>query len=350
MADKVSKAKALWGEARRSAAKAKDAAVESIDTRTGDRASKTLATGSDSVRVVKTKTQDLTKTAVEAAAGTKIGATGLERAEEGFTFLGGLPGFTAIGDTVQSRQGISRLVQRLQEDPFDPMPPVWLAEAFLRAQREQGGVNAVRAVANPVRIAVQGVASAVKHAGKEQTAVPATTQLLGRAYVLALTHLDENLETHELHALSRVYLARGAPTEAVRLAQGAIACEGSGTAEAAVTLARAHAQRGALALASDSARLAVDLGSTVGHQLLAELPATGDDEGGSLSTDERADLLSMVELEDVVRYRGAAPTAREMASDVYERQRQRLKSQGPKLRAATESLKGRFGAEEADRV
>lgn len=359
MADKRSKAKAAWGEAKRSAAKKAKAAVEKVDEKTSDGASKAIDKGGTASKGVIETSQKATTSAVERMAGTDTGATTLDGAKKAFSTFASLPGVTLIGDGVQSRQGVGRLMERLRDDPFDPMPPVWLAEAMLKAQREQKGVNIVRAAVSPARIAMVGLATAVKDANEQQPAVPAPTQLLGRSYVLALARLDERLSTHDLHALSRVYLARGAPAEAVRLAQGAIAVGGDGVAEAAITLARAHGRNGSLPQAKAAAHLAVDLGSTLGHQILAELPDVhaehGDTDAGrpggdrpAVTTAQRAELHAKVETEDVERYRGAAPTVKGMAGDVLDQQRRRLKDQGPKVRAVGDRMKDRLRKEAGD--
>ncbi len=340
MAGKKSKAKALIGDARRMAAERTESAVNKLDDKTGGKATGAIGAGGRLGKGLLDKTNDTARSGVEKGAETDTGAKALIGAKKGLEALSQAPVLSAVGDTVQARHGTTRLAEHVRDHPFDPMPPVWLAEAMLRARREQNQVDVVRTVVNPVRVPVQLAAKAVATANQEPPRVPMITQLLGRAYVLALARLDEELTAPELHALSRVYLARGAPDEAVRLAQGAIAIGGDETAVAAITLARAHGQRRSLSLAREAAELAVASGSTFGHQILAELPgpSTADSTPGTetMTTDQRAELLALVQAEDVVRYRGVAPGATDVVGAVLDRQRDRFKTQSSKLKTAVE--------------
>ncbi|MEM9565601.1 MAG: hypothetical protein AAGA93_23465 [Actinomycetota bacterium] len=350
MTDKRSKARSRLRDAANRLAKESETAIERIDDKTGDGASKTLAGGRRLVRGAIDRSQQLADQGAAKLADTDAGAPIVRGAKVGVETIGQLPGFTAIGDGLQAWQGVPRLAERMQDDPFDPMPPVWLAEALLRSQRHQRTVDLGRAALAPIRIPLVAGAKAVTAVDAEESPIPVVTQLLGRAYVLALARLDGELTTGALHALSRVYLARGAPDEAVRLAQGAVAAGGPDTAEAAITLARAHGHRRALDRAWAASTVAVEHGSTLGHQLHAELSSivasadAGDDADlPALSNDDRAGLLSLVETDDIARYRGVAPTAGQAIDDLARQQKKRLDAQAPKVRDTFERAKRRLG-------
>jgi hypothetical protein len=230
--------------------------------------------------------------------------------------LGEVPGLTLAADTIAARHCVDLLAARLKEDPDDPRRHVWLAEAVLRTRRDLGRWAFVRTLAHPsslvLRTALRGIAWLAAAGGSDPAEV-----LLRRAITLAGAQARESdVRPVALHVLARVYLARGMPADAIRLAGGAAAVESDEQVRVLITAARALQALRRRDDAERVAQAAVDRGNTLGYELLARLLAV---DRVRLQHDPAAharDLLDMrrrVRQEDRVGYFGAARSPAEIA-------------------------------------
>ena len=254
-------------------------------------------------------------------------ATAGDTVRRGRKRLAGLPGLTLTADTIAARHCVDLLAAGVKEDPDDPRRHIWLAEAVLRTRRDLKRWARMRAVADPrsliVRSAVRGIASL----GQDAEHDPAE-QLLKRAFALAQARVREHdRDPLALHAIARVYLARRMPEDAARLAGLASAAESGERAEVLITGARALK---ALRRRDEAARLAqgaVDHGSTLGYELLAQLLLIDRAHVKQAPAVHVVDVLELrreVRAEDRARYFGATRSTAEVALAVKSAQWQKL--------------------------
>jgi hypothetical protein len=231
--------------------------------------------------------------------------------------MAGLPGLSAPADLIAARYCVDLLATRFKEDPADPLRNVWLAEALLQTQRDLRTLVRLRCVVNPSSIIVRTAVTQVARLGDEADGEDAAVKLLRRAFALAAARRD----AAALHVLSRVYLARGMPHEALRFAALAASSDAappdtsaappdaSHRADALVTAARALHKAGRRDDATRAAERAVEQGNTLGYEVLARLLATQREDVTRDVSGRVArvrELRRKVRPEDRARYSGAA--------------------------------------------
>jgi hypothetical protein len=230
------------------------------------------------------------------------------------------------GHAVQACHGVGVLTERVRVHPQHPVYHLWLAEALARAERDATRVRIARgatsAVFNPTSLVVrEAVRASVTLARAEDE--PASRRVLRSAWCLACARVQLDPADHEaLHVMARVYLAHGMNAQAAQFA--ALATSAGAPAESLVTRARALCRDGRLEAAQHDAQRAVQHGCSVGNEVLAEVLAARMRAGGDADAAglRRAYAeLGPISAEDRTRYWGFAPSAREAASTVAERER-----------------------------
>jgi hypothetical protein len=234
--------------------------------------------------------------------------------------LARLPGLTATADLLAARHCVDLLAAAVKEHPYDPLRYVWLAEALQRTQHDMRmlvRVRAATAVATGVGLAaliarpvVRGMAGLGEARGEE----PAV-RLLRRAFALVVKRVrGGDINPDDLHTLARVYLAQGMPAETLRLTRLATAMSPTPSGDVLVTAARAFHR---LRRPTDAARMAeraIEHGSTIGYDVLAQLRLADRAQLVRRLADGVGDwraLRSQVRSEDRVRYFGATRTPRQ---------------------------------------
>jgi tetratricopeptide (TPR) repeat protein len=230
--------------------------------------------------------------------------------------FGALPGVTAPVDLIAARHCVDILADRLKEDPTDPRRHVWFAEALQHTRRDIRTWARLRTVMEPSSLLVRTAVRGVTQLGEDGSAEDAETRLLRRAFAISASRVrGGEADPVVLHVLARVYLARGMPAEALRLAGQAFAIESDERADVLVTTARALRRMRRREDAARAAERAVDLGTTLGYDVLARLMTT---DGAQLRRDpgRLIELRRKVRAEDRVRYAGAARSGAEIARAV----------------------------------
>jgi len=237
--------------------------------------------------------------------------------------VGGLPGITAAADAIAARHCVDLLAKGLEQDPHDPQRLLWLAEALLRTRRDMRRWTRLRTVVDPSSLLVRTALTQASRLGDETGDDPAV-RLLKNAVSRARPALPEPTAAH---VLARVYLQRGRPQDALRLARFAGSKAPAQRPDALITAALAFV---ALKQRDDAVRLAeraVEQGNSLGYAVLAPLHATNR---SRLSRDpaqhakQWKQLLGQVGIEDRVRYHGAARTRAEVALAVRSAQWRKL--------------------------
>ena len=160
--------------------------------------------------------------------------------------------------------------------------------------------------------------------GQDGADEPASARFLRRSFQLAAPAAKAgSRDSVALHVLARVYLARGMPADALRLAKlSAAGAHDPHAADALVTAARAYKALAQHRNAADAARLAVERGSTLGYEILAAAAGSGDEATTALARiSATGDLLQRIELSDRARYHGVARTPAQIAQIAAQQQR-----------------------------
>lgn len=247
-----------------------------------------------------------------------------------------LPLLSGVGDVIAIRNGLDLLVPMLKAAPQDPQRNLWLGEALQRAERDMRAVAAARAMVNPWALATRFTVRFAAELGHDASDEPASVRFLRRAFQLATPAAKAGVsDAMGLHVLARVYLARGVPLNALRLAKYSVAVSVPEGGEALVTAARAYKVLGQQRNAARAARLAVQRGCTVGYEVLAAIAYAAGDEADTATTDGRlmtsTDLLARIDPAHRVRYSGVSRSRQEIAQVVA--QHQRAKAAGTSRRA-----------------
>lgn len=240
------------------------------------------------------------------------------------TEVGQLPGLTALGDTSRALYGIPSLSQRLVDEPDNPWAYLWLAEAlsrWARAQRVMAGARALVEPSSLITRAAIGELTLASDPGR-----PLEERLLRSCYVLAGRSLGSDSRADMLHALSRVYRAAGKSDEALIALQPALLVAGDHQARAYVTAARLHYEARRFSEARTAARVALDLGSTVGNEVLSDVlsaQVSGGWRARSQAVQDAVRLRAEVDPADVVDYYGTFTTAGAALSEAMVEQGQK---------------------------
>jgi tetratricopeptide (TPR) repeat protein len=158
------------------------------------------------------------------------------------------------------------------------------------------------------------------------SSLPASEQLLLRAFRLAEERLRSGFDAHALHVIARVYLAKRSPEAAVEPAKLALA-DPSDPARGhfLFTLGRAYLATGRTDDAQRAAELSLATGTTLGHELLADLLfREGEADETKQRHGEYVDLLGKVDDADRSAYYGTSRSGRDAASAVLESQKAKL--------------------------
>jgi hypothetical protein len=220
-----------------------------------------------------------------------------------------LPFLGVAGDAIAQRHGIDQLVALRREDPTDPERTLWLAEGLARVERTTKNYRRLRAVSDPTSIVQRAVMSTAAQVGAEKRR-PAVERLQRQAYGLALLRLrDDPRDARAWHVCARVHLARGDAEGARVLAQLAVLASPQDVAGVGlVTVARAQHALGRRMDAADSARRAIDEGSSLGNEVFAALVRGNASLSSSERIDKAAVLRSRIRVEDRIAYQGVAPS------------------------------------------
>jgi tetratricopeptide (TPR) repeat protein len=218
-------------------------------------------------------------------------------------------GIEKVTAGIAARHCVDLLAEGLEQDPDDPRRSLWLAEALLRMQRDMRTWAWLRTVTDPSSNVFRTAREEMSHPGGDDAAI----RLLKTAFYRARSAAAEPVAAH---VLARVYLQRGRPQDALRLARLAGSKAPGERRDLLITAALAFV---ALEQRDDAVRLAeraIEQGSSLGYAVLAPLHATNR---SSLSRDparhaqEWRRLREQVRIEDRVRYHGAARTPAEVA-------------------------------------
>jgi hypothetical protein len=262
------------------------------------------------------------------AADSSVAASVGSASRSGRKLVGGLPGISAPAELMAARHCVDILAEKLREDPGDPRRHVWLAEALLRMQRDTKAWVRVRGVIEPSSILFRTAVRGVTRLGAEHGADEPAMRLLRRAFTLAKTRVRRDDTDHlALHVLARVYLARGSPADALRVARLAGVVPSEERADVLVTAARGFRTLGRREDAAQVAERAVHHGSTLGYEVLAQLLVTDGSRFGRNPTGHATrwmELRRKVRPEDRARYFGATRTAAEVARAVKSAQRHKV--------------------------
>jgi hypothetical protein len=233
-----------------------------------------------------------------------------------------------MADLIAARHCVDVLAARLREDPRNPQCQVWLAEALLRMRRDMRAWARVRGIAEPASILVRTTVRQMALLGEEGGAEEPAGRLLKRAFALAAAHARrDNGDPVALHVLARVYLARRMPADALRMARLAGMVAPDERADVLVTAARSFHRLGRRDDASLVAGRAVEQGSTLGYEVLAQLLLA---DRSRLTRDPTGcvagwmELRRKVRVEDRATYFGATRTPAEIALAVKSAQWQKV--------------------------
>jgi hypothetical protein len=228
-----------------------------------------------------------------------------------------MPLLGVASDAIAHRHGVADLVELRRQDPSDPERTLWLAEALLRAEKSTKTYRRMRAVTDPTSIVQRAAMSTAAQLGAEKKA-PVAERLLRHAYGLALVRLrDDPRDARAWHVCARVHLARGDADGARVLAQLAVLASPEEVAGVGlVTVARAQHALGRRIDAADSARRAIESGSSLGNEVFANLVRGNASLSPSERIDKAAALRSRIRPEDRIAYNGVAPTVARTATGV----------------------------------
>jgi hypothetical protein len=240
------------------------------------------------------------RTRVGNAVGTSTGRAG-RRVKE-------MPILSLPSAVLEERRGVSHLSSLVADDPENPMPAIWLAEALQLLHRDLKIYLGLRTVWTWYAPLIAETAKVAHALGHGELVRPADA-MLRRAYSLAMIRLRADRHDAEaLHVVARVFLATGQHRGGVKPCTFAVLRSqptATTQAEALFTLSRLHHRSGDIASARVAADQAIRQGCSLGWQVRADLVFHAEDQ---TSTTERITayrrMLSHIDPDDEVAYRG----------------------------------------------
>jgi hypothetical protein len=270
----------------------------------------------------KGKQEALTEAAADSRRGAAVGRATRRVAAE----LQGLPGLSAPADVLRAKNAIGDLAARVEAEPDNPYAYLWLGEALKALERDTRVYVVIRALAQPGSLASRYVLKVGAGIGAE-TAVSASDEMLRRAFALADQRLRrDDFDADALHAIARVYLAKGAPETAVHPATLALRDPSHPSSGAFFfTLARAYLAAGQLPAARRAAERSIAAGTTLGYELLADLLFAGDAESETKERhQEYVQLFGQVAAADRTAYYGVDRSGSDALKTVLASQKAKL--------------------------
>ena len=306
----LDKLKAAGLEAQRMTREAAAAVVEEAETEFGDhewygsakRLGRTVGEfGLDVVAVTRETATEAVETVGQTEAGRYAGRTSRQVAG----FLSKLPLLSVATDIMRARNGIDGLYEHLKASPDDPVRNLWLAEAMARLERDRGRYIAIRTAIDPSFYVRQRAMEVGVGVGAEKQRPP-RERLLRNAFALAIRRLEQDpADAAALHVLSRVYLGQEVLGEAVRFSKLSILAD-SGDGHSVFTLGRCYLALDQPDNSRRAALLAIERGTSMGNELLAELCLVDPALAGTDRIEAYSESLERVEVDDRARYSGPA--------------------------------------------
>jgi hypothetical protein len=235
-----------------------------------------------------------------------------------------LPILTAVTDAFKARNGIPYLHSQFLEQPDNAEVALWLAESMGRTQADVAMFQNLRSATDPTYYVVFKSIKAATNLGvkpEDQT----ERKLLQHAFTIAKQNVAQNPnDSNSLHVLGRVYFAmKDMESSLVSCKMSVIADRNSPLPW--VTIAKIEIVSGKLDDAKFAAQRAIDLGNTMGHELLANIMVIESGENASMSVlKEFSAKIDLVQREDRSAYLGVSMDATSMFSDVKNGQLERI--------------------------
>lgn len=224
-----------------------------------------------------------------------------------------IPVVSAIGDATSEMAGVAGLVELRQQNPDSPWPLLWLSEALRRRESMARASLLLRAPLQPISTIV-GVSA---RATAELNATDPVEACERAAWGMALQNLSVDKDVFDaLHVVSRVYLARGYPAQALHLGAAAASSRDSGYL-ALFTVAQAHLASGRTDAAVRAANATIAAGCTLGNAVLSEVALRERRYKDALA------LANLVSRDDKGRYFGIDPQLESVARGTFGQQKQK---------------------------
>jgi hypothetical protein len=235
-----------------------------------------------------------------------------------------LPILTAIADTFKARNGIPYLYAQFLEQPDNAEVALWLAESLGRTQADLAMFQKLRSVTDPTYFVVFNSIKAATNLGvkpEDQT----ERKLLQRAFGIAKFNVMRNPnDSNSLHVLGRVYFAMKDMESSLASCKMSVIADRNSPLPW-VTIAKTEMATGRLNEAKHAAQKAVDLGNTMGHEILAHIMMLESGENASMSIlKEFSAKLDLVKREDRSAYLGVSMDATSMFSDIKNGQLEKI--------------------------
>lgn len=260
--------------------------------------------------------------------GTKIG----DNARATGAFLSTLPVLTAMGDSVQSRNGVDELYAQFLESPKDPLRAVLLAEALLRCEKDLKVYQRVRSVTSLTYALRRKMITSTLELGAEDHD-PTRLRLLKIAFSQSDKRVRRNpADAVALHVLARVYSGMGHHADAVTAAKLAVLADPSDGLPW-VTLGRAYLGLGQAANAERASLQAVQLGAGYGNEIAASALLFLEENPGLATISRFEELRSQITTQDRVDYLGFASDVWGVAETLTRKQTDRFNTHANKLTA-----------------
>jgi hypothetical protein len=213
-------------------------------------------------------------------------------------YVSTIPVVSAVGDATSEMAGVAGLVELRKQEPDNPWPLLWLSEALRRRQSMTRTSLLLRAPLQPI----SAIVSVAARAAADLDDTDPIEACERAAWGMALRILSVSKDDFDsMHIASRIYLAKGYPSQALQLAAAAALSPDSGDL-ALFTFAQAHYVLGNIDAAVRAANAAIDAGCSLGHALLSQVALDNKDYKEALA------LANMVMREDKARYFGIDPT------------------------------------------
>ena len=235
--------------------------------------------------------------------------------------LARMPIITMATDILRISHGLSDLSSQVKDDPENAEKRIWLAEAFVKYNKDRDTYIKIRSVLHPGTLLISEAGkAAVKLNNENRESEPDSES--DKLLKIAFMHAAKKLRTREsieksLHVLSRVYLLKEQSIESMRFSKLAIV---SNPQEGMyyTTLARGYRQLHQNANAAKAAVRAINLGSTVGNEILADILEAS--RRGKIGDGKIASKRSAITEEDRIKYWGTAKSGADIATAVGEEQ------------------------------